>query len=64
MACGCPTSKKWTYYAYIQLYSELKDGTPAGSAPNLSTKEVSVCSECGVAEFTLTNEERRWFHAN
>lgn len=61
MPCSCFASTKRTYYANIQLYSQLIEGSPAGSAPSLSVKEVTVCADCGAAEFVITEDERRWF---
>jgi hypothetical protein len=41
------------YYADIQLFPELKDGLLDGVSHHLSTKEVTVCAQCGRAEFVL-----------
>ncbi len=62
MPCACSSSKKRTYYANIQLFTELKNGMPSGSSPPMgSVKEVTVCSECGAAEFLVPEADRRWF---
>ncbi len=63
MACSCSPSMKRVYYSNIQLYPELKDGLVSGGSPNLSTKEITVCTECGNAEFMISEDERRWFRA-
>jgi hypothetical protein len=63
MACSCPVSKKRIYYSAIQLFPELKDGLVSGGAPHLSAKEVTVCTECGNAEFAIDALELRWFRA-
>jgi hypothetical protein len=61
--CTCPSSKKGVYYTVPQLFSHLQGGRPTGSAPSLSAKEVTICTECGVAEFLIDESELRWFHA-
>ena len=61
MACSCPDSDKQIYYANIQLHPELKDGLVSGGSPHLSTKGVTVCAQCGKAEFTIDESELRWF---
>jgi len=53
MACGCPASKKKIYYSNIALYTHLTNGSPGGSSPSLSMREVTVCTECGLAEFAI-----------
>jgi hypothetical protein len=63
MACACSSSKKRIYYANIQLFTDLQNGIPGGSSPPVgSVKEVTVCTECGAAEFLIPDAERRWFH--
>jgi hypothetical protein len=60
--CNCPDSKKKIYYSNISLYTRLTDGSLGGSAPPMpSIKHVTVCTECGLAKFMITQEELRLF---
>jgi|GEM_PF-2914225 hypothetical protein len=59
MACSCPSEAKRKYYSHIQLWSEVTDGIPSGSAQPLELREVTVCSKCGTAEFQLSETEKR-----
>jgi hypothetical protein len=62
MPCSCSASKKRTYFALIELRTEVKDGLLGGSAPSPgAVKQVTVCTECGLAEFQIPDEERRWY---
>jgi hypothetical protein len=62
MACSCPSSSKRTYYGQIQLFSNLSGGLPGGSSPPLGkTKEVTVCSECGLAQYSIPIEELSFY---
>jgi hypothetical protein len=62
MACTCSSPKKKIFYAYIELRTKQTDGILGGYAPPPgSVKEVTVCTECGAAEFTIPDDERRAF---
>ena len=62
MACTCPSNKKKTYFALIELRSEVVDGILGGAAPSPGVvKAVIVCTECGLAEFRIPDEERRFY---
>ena len=62
MACSCPTCKKQIYYADIKLFPELKFRLVSEGSPRLSGKVVTICAECGTAEFSIDESELRWFH--
>jgi hypothetical protein len=61
MACSCPASMKRIYHADIQLFPELRDGLVSDGSPYLSTKVVTVCTQCGKAEFSIDESELLWF---
>jgi hypothetical protein len=61
MTCACSSPNTKTYYAEIALFTHLSNGIPGGSAPPLSIREVTVCTECGSAEFLIPEGELRWF---
>jgi hypothetical protein len=61
--CKCSGEKK-TYFANIQLFTDLVDGLPAGAAPPLLQKtRVAVCSQCGLAQFSVPASSLRYFQA-
>jgi hypothetical protein len=63
MSCNCAPEKKRTYFANIELFTDLNDGMPTGASPHLDLTEVVVCSHCGKAEFSIPASHLRTFQA-
>ena len=61
MACDCPRESKKTYYASIQLFTQIQEGIPAGASRPLPARQVIVCTKCGTSEFSIPELELRWF---
>lgn len=54
MPCDCEVNGKKTYHAAIQLWSEIREGLPGGSAILLEPVEVTVCTQRGKSEFVVS----------
>ncbi len=59
--CDCGPDNKRTYYANVQLYTDKQEGLVSGAASPLAMKEVTVCTKCGHAEFSIAESEKRFF---
>ncbi len=57
MPCDCEVDGRKTYHAAIQLWSERREGIPAGSAILLEPVEVTVCTQCGKSEFIISQAD-------
>ena len=56
MACNCDSKYKRAYHGEIKLWTEKKEGIPAGAGMTLPPVEVMVCENCGIAEFKMPHK--------
>jgi hypothetical protein len=69
MSCKCGPECRKVYYPQPQLFSESIEGIPAGAGKTLSVTEIAVCTQCGQAEFLISDQDmqrhfRRAAHQN
>ncbi len=56
MSCNCEADRKRTYYAAIQLWSDIQDGIPGGPGIRLDSVTVAVCTRCGESRFVVPEQ--------
>lgn len=58
MQCRCVQARTKLFFAQVQLFSQMIDGIPGGTAPPMgAVKEITVCTKCGKAEFFIPQSE-------
>jgi len=57
MSCNCDARSKKTYHAEIKLWSDVQEGLPTGAGKALRPVKVTVCTECGNSEFTVSEAD-------
>lgn len=57
MPCKCDPECGKVYYAQPQLFSEVIEGIPAGAGKTLSVTKIAVCTQCGQAEFVISDQD-------
>jgi hypothetical protein len=58
MSCECDNRYKRTLYGEIKLWTGMQSGIGGGTGMVLPTVEVTVCDNCGVAEFKCRIKNR------
>jgi len=56
MACTCDPESKKVYYANLQLFSAVVDGIPGGAGKTLGPTKISLCTQCGQADFVVSDQ--------
>jgi hypothetical protein len=57
MSCKCDPECRKVYYAQPQLFSEVIEGIPGGAGKTLSLTKITVCTQCGQAEFVVSDQD-------
>jgi hypothetical protein len=61
MSCSCGTDKK-TYYSHITLHTQPgESGPPSVAGIPLAQTEISVCTRCGRAKFSIPATDMQKF---
>jgi hypothetical protein len=59
MSCNCESEKK-QFFGDVKLFTEYAGEIPTGAGMNLELTAVSVCPQCGKAEFIVPTRNMRW----